>query len=100
MFLISITFALSRTAQYFSFSRISDIKNDVHNYFYNYNLSFVDDVSEDGMMARSDVDVDTLALDELNLLKPENTHYDKETVTNLMIIGAGQQYFIKLYKLQ
>ena len=51
-------------------------------------------------MARSDVDVDTLALDELNLLKPENTHYDKETVTNLMIIGAGQQYFIKLYKLQ
>ena len=78
--------------------RLSDIKKDVHNYFYNYNLSFVDGYGDGPYMmeSRNDVDVDTLALDDVSFLDPGYPNYDKETVTNLMIIGAGGIYLGKL----
>lgn len=48
------------------------------------------------MESRNDVDVDTLALDDVSFLDPGHPSYDKETVTNLMIIGAGGIYLYKL----
>ena len=48
------------------------------------------------MESRNDVDVDTLALDDVSFLDLGHQSYDKETVTNLMIIGAGGIYLFKV----